>query len=317
MFHPEVLREIIVGGGVAYKEGTVSYIFSCPRCRKARKLYIRKTDGKFVCFVCKEDGFYGKAEFALHELFNLPTQEIKAKLYGDTTVQFSNFMDLKFESPWLINEEFGLEESPEGIGEVTFPEFFKGVKNGDEGYEYLTNKRGIDWKRIEKYQLSFNPKWRTVVFPAYLNKTLIGWQERSTISDFKYTLKGFKKEQTLMFLNNLEGSRHAVLAEGPVDGIKADLCGGNVVSMGKGISEQQLDIIKSRVKVLYLALDPDATKELDRICRYMYDYMEEIRILLPPKGRKDLGESTFEEVFEQFNTAPKYCGQVFFNLKVR
>jgi hypothetical protein len=318
MFNSQVLREIIDRGGIPFKEGAVSFIFSCPRCRKARKLYIRKTDGKFVCFVCRKDGFYGEAPYALKELYSIPLQELQNRLYGARVQQFSNFMDLKFNSPWLTNEEFGKEESTEGLGEVTLSPSFVGPNTNlfTPGQIYL-NKRGIDDSRIRKYNILYNPVWRTVVFPVYEADRLVGWQERSTVNDFKYTLKHFQKEKTLMFLNNLNNSKHAILCEGPVDGIKTDLCGGGVVTMGKGVSSAQLDIIKARTRKLYLALDPDATEELDKICRHMFDYMDKIYILMPPKGKKDLGVCSFEEVFEQFQHAPLYCGQIFFDLKVK
>ncbi len=316
MFNSYALKEIIERGGIPYREGAVSYIFSCPRCRKARKLYIRKSDGKFLCFVCRADGFYGEAPYALKELYSLSIQDLKDKLYGESKIQFSNFMDLNFNSPWLSNDEFGEEVSPDSLGEVNFnPSFVNNVNpKFNPGRAYL-NKRGIDEERIWKYGILYNPDWRSVVFPVYNGKTLVGWQERGTDSDFKYTLKHFQKEKSLMFANNLEGSRHAIICEGPVDGIKTDLCGGGVVTMGKGVSSHQLDIIKAKTKHLYLALDPDATEELDRICRYMVSYMEDIHILMPPKGKKDLGDCSFEEVYEQFQHAPKWVGQFFMHLR--
>ena len=316
MFSSKALRDIINRGGVSYKEGAVSYIFSCPRCRKAQKLYIRKTDGKFVCFVCKADGFYGDAQFALKELYPISIQDINDKLYGEQIQQFSNFMDLKFNSPLLSNEEFGFEENIQ-LDKVEFNTSFVNSWSYlfKPAQRYLSG-RGIDDSRTAKYNVLYNTEWKTVVFPVYSNDILVGWQERSIINDFKYTLKHFQKEKTLMFGDKLNNSKHAILCEGPIDGIKTDLCGGGVVTMGKGVSRYQLDIIKAKTDTLYLALDPDATEELDKICRYMYDYMDKIFILMPPKGKKDLGACSFEEVYEQFRTAPRFCGQMMFlNLK--
>jgi hypothetical protein len=47
----------------------------------------------------------------------------------------------------------------------------------------------------------------------------------------------------------------------------------------------------------------------------MYDYMDKIYILEPPRGRKDLGESTFEEVLEQFHHAARWAGQFYMHLR--
>lgn len=314
MFNHSALQDIIKSSGVSYKEGAVSFIFTCPRCSKERKLYIRKTDGKFVCFKCRStSNFYGRAEYALAELLSMPLESIKEKLYGNNEA-FKNVLDLQFISPYDDDlKEFGYE-GDEGYVDPN-PDFV-GFSNSvfKDGKDYL-NKRGITDYHIKKYQLLYHPKWQTVVFPIFVDGKLKGWQERGINRDFKYTLKGFKKEQYLMFNDNLLNAPHAVLCEGPVDCIKADSCGGNVAAMGKGVSLEQLNIIKSRVNKLYVALDPDATKEIDNVCRKLYDSMEKIYILLPPKGKKDLGECTFEEVFEQFKLAKEYCGQVYFSLK--
>ena len=96
---------------------------------------------------------------------------------------------------------------------------------------------------------------------------------------------------------------HVVLAEGPVDALKAHLCGGNVASLGKNVSSYQLDLIRqSGVKRLYLALDPDAFNESQAILKKMaYDL--EIFAMVPQSG--DLGGMSFEEVYRLYLEAPK------------
>ena len=175
----------------------------------------------------------------------------------------------------------------------------------------MIHTRELNKEVIDFYKIKFNRKWNTVVFPVYLEGFLIGWQERGINSDFKYTLTGFKKANVLMFQDRLQGSEHAILCEGPVDGIRAHYLGGNVVSMGKGITDFQLDIIKNSVKKLYVALDPDAPEQIEYVCKYMYDYMDKIFIIEPTRGKKDLGAMTFEEAKEQFNLAKPYTGQIF------
>lgn len=307
MFDQLALREIIERGGVPFREGAVSFIFSCPRCSKDRKLYIRKRDGRFCCFVCKEsDNFQGKPEYALTEIYSYPLEQIKEKLYGNREENLNKYLDLKLEDPFDSEAESFNEESFD-LAEVQFPKNYTGML--PPGREYLIN-RGLTDFHIKEYGIVYHPEWKCVVFPVYVDGLLVGWQERSTVNSFKYTLKGFKKERVLMFQDRLKGSPHAVLCEGPVDGIKAHLCGGNVVSMGKGVSDFQLEILRESVKKIYLALDPDAGEQIDKICRSLYDDMD-IFLLFPPRGRKDLGECSFEEVFEQFQKAQKYCGQMF------
>lgn len=128
------------------------------------------------------------------------------------------------------------------------------------------------------------------------------------------TSLGLKKDQVLMFQDRLKNSNHCILAEGAISTIKAHKCGGNVASMGKAVSDKQLEIIVSKVKRLYLALDPDATTEIDSICRKLYGRIE-LYHLPPPNNKEDLGEATEEEVLESFYKAKPMAGQIFIFLK--
>lgn len=314
MAEPRLLKAFIEAGDVPFTEGASSFIFTCPRCNKERKLYIRKRDGRFVCFRCREDSnFQGKrTEFALAELYNISIDQAVEQIYPNFDIALKSYLELKLVNPYDDNEE--IIEEDELLG-ISMPSEFVGIESDKsiKGISYMIS-RGVGVDLFDKYDLKYNPKWRTVVFPVYMGGTLVGWQERGTDSDFKYTLNGFKKEKTLMFYDRSDAD-HVILCEGPVDAIKADLCGGAVSSMGKGVSPKQLDLIKQKTRKLYLALDPDASKEFDSICRSMYDYMDSIYVLTTPKGRKDLGASTFEEVYEQFQKAEKYTGRIFMFLR--
>jgi hypothetical protein len=122
-------------------------------------------------------------------------------------------------------------------------------------------------------------------------------------------------KECFMFQDRLQGSKHAVLTEGPFDALKGHLVGGNVASMGKDVSARQLDIIvRSGVRALYVGLDRDAAKEVGRIVRDLHGTLDLYR-LLPPPHRDDLGECTMEEVAHQFHTAepmgPAHAHQVY------
>lgn len=316
MLNPKTLRQVIVDSGVSFRENAVSYIFTCPRCEKPKKLAIHKLKGYFRCHRCvDENDFKGKnPEYALVELLEKSLQEIKQQLYGDSNVQATEYIKLDLQNHY--SSESGNQIIEESLSEVawnpefvdeTHPMFIKGAN-------YLLDKRGLRQEHIDVYQIKYHPAWKSVVFPVIVNEKLVGWQERGIDSDFKYTLQGFRKDKTLMFHDRLLTCNHAVLTEGPVDALKCHILGGNVCSMGKGVSIDQLNIIKKHVKKLYLGLDPDASTEIDKICRYMSDDVE-IYLLPPPKGRKDLGASTEEEVVEQYERATPYYGQCFIYLK--
>jgi hypothetical protein len=133
----------------------------------------------------------------------------------------------------------------------------------------------------------------------------------------------------VMFANNLVGSEHAVVCEGPIDAIKADACGGNVATMGKAIGPGQIRTLRdpsrltreqvsaiwgSGIKRIYLALDPDAAKETSRLVREFSDM--ETYVMVPPKPYHDLGEMSFQEVHDLFRAAkPVGAGKLFISLR--
>jgi DNA primase len=108
---------------------------------------------------------------------------------------------------------------------------------------------------------------------------------------------GDKRDRVLMFADRLTGSDHAVLCEGPMDALKAHLCGGNVATMGKVVHRNQIALIRNAgIGKIYLALDPDAAAETGKLVSEIGIDMECYQIL-PPPGREDLGECTPKEVY--------------------
>lgn len=311
------IKSLIDTAGLSYKESKISWIFDCPNCFKSAKLYIRKRDGRFVCWYCQTtERFFGKPEWALSKLLSLPVREIKNKLYGESE---ENNKDVYVQVE--IHDFFGdTELIPEGLippSPVAEPldHYSLDHPHAARGLEYVLG-RGISLDVATKHQIKYKPKERRVIFPILLHGELVGWQAR-TIDPSSGEVDGrvWKGQKILTTLNgdrnaivmgqdNLIGSTHAILVEGPVDMIKTHLCGGGVATMGKSISNGQLDIIKdSGVTKVYLGLDPDAAHEINRICAALPDV--ELYRLLPPSHREDLGEATDMEVLEAFRTAPR------------
>jgi DNA primase len=313
-YRPEALADLL--DGLSFTETSQSYILTCPKCNKAKKLYIRKHDGRFVCWHCKGDGFEGRPEFALRELLPLSFKEIQERLYGIAQVQGSSLMALEFKDT---------ESTPRQIQEpleiVAYPLDFHpiGSYRSIPGLRYLES-RGISLELAQKYDLAYSTIQRRVIFPVSHQGKLYGWQGRTIDKDSwtdpvtmrkrsipkALTSLGFKKEQALFAWDRLDGSPHAVITEGPADCIACDPLGGNVAAFGKAVSERQLQIIKdSGVKKIYLGLDPDAVVETQRLAQALHDY--EVYELLPGPGFKDLGEMCAhpEGVIEQFNRAPR------------
>src|SRR6266851_2219852 len=287
MYNPEALKALLDEDGVPYKQNAKSFILNCPRCRKREKLFFRKSDGRFVCWYCREiDNFQGRPEFGLVEVLRLPFIEIKVRLYGPGVVNAGEFLDVKVRDFFSDKDE--VPEDTFDPPTMVYPPDFLPIDNkfSAPGADYLRG-RGIDLETAKFYDLHFWPPRRRIIFPVKLQGRVIGWQDRC-----------------LMFGDRLNNSPHCILTEGPIDALKAHLCGGNVATMGKAVSAPQINLIRnSGIQKLYLALDPDAYRETKRLTSEFGDL--ELYDMRPPAPYKDLGEMTLEAVHELFLTAPK------------
>ncbi len=245
---------------------------------------------------------------------------LKEKLYG-SGFKFQDSLKLNLKDLWgYEEEEFGFELEEE-LPEVPWDPNIVDYKDPkfEPGFKYLRS-RGLDDRHVMEYDIRYNPVSKRVIFPVKVNNRLLGWQGRyientTFVRDGReihlpkvVTSTGLKKDLVLMFQDRLKGRDHCILTEGPVSALKANLCGGNVASMGKNVSDKQLDIIVKSVPKLYLGLDPDAAKEIDTICRKLYGKIK-LYHLPPPPGREDLGDATEEEVLCAYRSAEELCGQ--------
>lgn len=314
----KALNELVRASGLPFRENSRSWIFTCPKCEKPDKLFMFKETGRFVCWVCKEtEGFMGSPEYALREMLGIPLGVIRRKLYGFEEQQAQLYLTVHLRD--FFGEDDEIDEDAGELEIVAFPPDFYPIdhKFAYRGLAYLQG-RGIGLDLAQKYGLRYCPPERRVIFPITSEGNLYGWQARF-IEPSEYmdpetgdiyktpkiiTPKGVKKENTLMFMDNLHGYEHAVVTEGPVDGIKADLCGGNVVTMGKAVSRAQINLLLNcGLKRIYLGLDPDAGLEILRLTREFSEL--ENYLLLPEAGQEDLGASSCEGVLQSFLSAPR------------
>jgi hypothetical protein len=299
-----VLSKFIKDSGISYKQTSNSFVLTCPRCSKKDKLYIRKNDGRFICFYCSDhERFSGKAEYALSEYLGIPVHIIQEQLYPENASRAAlpPFLDISFDSAQPLSVE--LVDSPITNWPIgTYP---LDHKYSQKGLEYL-NMRGISLGLAKEYRLRYYPIQSRILFPVYSQKQLYGWQSRTVTNQMPKILssKNLQKSQFVMFEDRLKYNAHVIICEGPIDAMKAHLCGGNIATMGKLISRQQITCILSyKPTKIYLALDPDAAKETNALLQTFGDY--DCYLLSPKKGKKDLGEMSLEEVYQSFLVAPK------------
>lgn len=306
MFNERALAELLEGSGLSFKKGMRSFILDCPKCGKKDKLYIRRSDGIFICFYCATvDGFRGKPEFVLRELLNIPLKDLRTTLYGGNHV-IGTVESIKINNPWDF-ENF--EELEQPLPLLEWPLDFYPIDHefSEVGLKYLQN-RGIHKNIAELLDIRYNPVRRRVAFPIKRDGKLHGWQGRAIDSEVIpkiLTSDGVLRDRVLMFEELLENSEHAIVCEGPIDALKCFLVGGAVATMGKVVSKKQVEIIKnSGAKKIYIALDPDAHAEAKKLSQEFHGL--EVFRLLPPGDKKDLGECSLGEICEAFHKAPEF-----------
>lgn len=301
----DALKQLVKG--VSHKQNSVSYILTCPRCSKKDKLYIRKKDGRFVCFYCRDKSdFYGYAEYALKELLQISLEELRSSLYGTQTVTNGGRMELNLRD-FYGDGEAVLDDEEEPMLPIELPydcvALHEPAARRARGY---LNGRGITESLWDAYGLKYWPSKQRVIFPVAEGDTVWGYQARTIVKDIQpkiLTSTGLKRDRIVMFADRLEDSEHAVICEGPVDAIKFHLVGGNVATMGKVVTDKQIDYIADRgIEKIYLALDPDATDEMNKLIRKLRSDFKVYQVEVP-QDFKDFGEMPLEAVRDCFDSA--------------
>jgi len=328
--NPGILLELLENAGIRPKGSKKAYILTCPRCTKRDKLYIRKSDARFICFYCREKtNFQGAGEYALTEITGKSIQELRKLLYGYEGTEGFVSLDVSFKDFFDESDEVVVGSQP--LPTVEFSPDFKELDSqwSIPGVEYLA-KRGVSFELAVKYGIKYWPARSRIVFPVSSRGRLLGWQSR-TIKPAEWidsdgdlvsipkslTYDGLAKDRALMFADNISGE-HAIVTEGPFDAIKADLCGGAVCTMGKAVSFHQINLlVNSGISKMYFGLDPDASQEVGSLIDKVTDLYSGMELFdMRPRDNRDLGDMTLPEVYDLFRSAPKVTrGNIFIYLK--
>src|ERR1035438_8592758 len=98
MADADKLLAFLEESGLSFRQNSVSYILNCPRCEKANKLYMRKSNGQFICFYCCEiSGFKGRPEYALADLCQRPIETVRKALYASANRDSGEYFDLQLD----------------------------------------------------------------------------------------------------------------------------------------------------------------------------------------------------------------------------
>jgi hypothetical protein len=308
MFLGNIIKRIIAEEGLEYKERSRTIHTVCPQCGLSDKLSILKENGATICYRgrCQFKGFF---DDWLAATANISIKEAKERIYQKPYLASKMTGELKLN--WDNRTDKHAPKVPV-LSMVSWPIYGAlDIKNhkAREGAEYLMG-RGIPIDIASYYQIQYVPATRRVIFPIFMNGTCYGWQGRAidkvAEKDRIRNNTGFNRASLVMFLDQLQGRNYVIISEGPIDAIKFHRIGGNIATMGKVVTERQLQLIKKHnVQSVYLALDYDAAPEMRNIVQ-KFD-VPVYRLIVPPSCcqrcqkkniKADFGECSFEECIE-------------------
>lgn len=314
----EKIIELIQEAGVGFVEKKNTIRTTCPMCHGDDKFSILKHNGACVCY-------RGSCEFG--------------KRWFEDWLSMTMNLTIKDARKLISNEEINpdkldigsLDFTPreadplDDLTEIKYPEFHMVPITSEmakPGVAYLES-RGITLEMMQKYDMTYSPFERRVYFPVKMRGVFYGYQGRA-IDKVEESMRlrsndAFRRDNMVMFSDNLEDSDFAIIAEGPVDALKFEKVGSNVCTMGKVVSDQQLERIYSYgVSKLFLALDDDAAFEMNEIVQkttlevFRLNIPESCRARCAAAGKKaDFGECTYDEAEQAFlNAVPLQPGTI-------
>ena len=160
------------------------------------------------------------------------------------------------------------------------------------------DQRGISPDIQMQFQLGFDPHENRIVFPHFMNGSLVGWQKRVVPGLTnppwpKYrSSSGFPKSESLYAHDLADPGGPVLVVESPMSVARAYSIGlRNVVAtFGAKVSKAQIDLLKGHEKVIvWFDADPAGMAGERRLLEGLYRHGPEVSRVRPEEG-KDLAD---------------------------
>ena len=273
------LLESLLGKSKSARGGEEA-VFSCPNCNHhKKKLTLNKYSQAYQCWVC---GFKGRRVLQILKFIKAPYGAYEA--LKEIDAQY-NFKDSKFEK---------------SKNQLSLPENFIPLIEGkglirDKAWKYLQS-RGLSPQDVIKYNIGYVEEGllsNFIIVPSYDKNGLLNyWVGRSfdPQSYHKHKLPEVSKD-IIGFEMLINFDLPVILCEGAFDAIA--LRRNAIPLFGKKISQNLYkELVKNKVKQVYLALDQDAILDSLKYAKELMNYGKEI--FLVEMGGKDPSELGFE-----------------------
>ena len=285
------------------RRGHENHAFRCPFCNHQKhKLEVDLTTGQWHCWVCDAKG---KTPYSLLKRLNVP----KGTLALVRTSSFSRERITKKEDPSFL-------QLPKDFTPLWKPG--SGLYY-DLAKKYLLEERKVTETDILRYQIGFaieHPYSEMIIVPSFgengklnyfIGRSFRNWAiKKHNGPEVDKDFIGFE------LLINWE--EPVVLVEGAFDAIAVRR---NAIPLfGKRINEKlKTKILENKPKKLYIALDPDAIKDLQKTCEYFSQHgIETFKVDLKDGDPAELG---FEKFWNEVEKAKLIKEEDNFSEKIR
>lgn len=275
----------VFGPGIINK-GSISV--SCPQCcadrPEKKKLIIRIDTGMHHCWIC-----------------DLKGSTLRYTIKRFSPEKYTQYLRL-FE-----NKEYQTQDLKEEYEEVQLPKSFiplaMNLNAKDPDVRATINyifSRGLTERDIFYYRMGTATSGRfrrRVIMPSFNSEGSLNYfTARAIDSDIgrKYLNSRAPKKNLIFNEINVDWKRELTLVEGPFDLVKCDR--NAVPLLGSSINEKYYlfqKIVKNKTPIL-MALDPDASEKMEKICKNLHGYGIDIRVL-DCDGYEDVGSMSKEE----------------------
>jgi len=246
-------------------------------------------DGIFHCFTCGTSGNFVKF---VQECFDCSREYAEEWL-------ITNFGELSAHS---INIDLDVLDIKNKQKKIFLDKNI--LENFQDWCPYFA-KRGLSAETCKKYNLKYDPIYRQVIFPCYdARGHLLMLAKRSIDTKTFYLDKNIEKPVYCLntIINN--NCRSAIITEGPFDCLLANQYGFPACATLGNISKSQIEQInKSSLKIIYTMFDNDeAGRNFAKIIEHGVARNILVVDIKIPKGKKDIGELSYEEFWNILNT---------------
>jgi len=281
----KILSDVL---GSSYREGLAQLLYHCPKCNHhKKKLSINIEKNVFKCWICdwsgrniyrviKRYGDYNSKRDWLRLNQQVEINDFAEKLFGEKVIEIKRKFDLPRGFASLINKEL--------------------PSSSIKAINYLES-RHVDEDDIRKWKIGYCSEGEysgRIVVPSFdMDGNVNYFVGRSYDNNWlKYLNPPYAKN----FIFNelyLDFAKELTIVEGVFDALKA---GDNAVPLlGSTLTEHSklfTKIVQNDTTV-YLALDADAHKKIDKIVKLFFKYDIEV-YLVDIETYKDVGEMTKE-----------------------